>query len=54
VYDRETSPVLAHYPPEIITNVSAIGSPAEVLQHVLEAVVPVPNAHFHNPLAGNK
>ena len=54
VYDRETSPVLAHYPPEIITNVSAIGSPAEVLQHVLEAVVPVQNAHFHNPLAGNK
>ena len=50
VYDRETSPVLAHYPSEIVTEVSAIGSPAEVLQHVLEAVVPVQNEHFRNPL----
>jgi hypothetical protein len=46
--------VLAHYPADIITEVSAIGSPAEVLQHVLEAVVPVQNAHFHNPLTANK
>ncbi len=52
VYDKETSPVLAHYPSEIVTEVSAIGSPAEVLQHVLEAVVPVQNQHFHNPLGG--
>ena len=50
VYERETSPVLAHYPSEIITDISAIGSPAEVLEHVLEAVVPVQNEHFHNPL----
>ena len=52
VYDRETSPVLEHYPQEIVTEVSAIGSPSQVLQHVLEAVVPVQNTHFHNPLGG--
>lgn len=53
VYDRETSPVLGHYPAELVTEVSAMGSPAEVLEHVLEAVVPVQNKHFHNPLGGN-
>lgn len=50
VYERETSPVLAHYSDAIVTDVSAIGSPAEVLEHVLEAVIPVQNKHFHNPL----
>lgn len=50
VYDRETAPVLACYPAEIISNVDAMGSPAEVLQHVLEVVVPVQNRHFRNPL----
>ena len=53
VYERETSPVLDHYPSELVTEVSAMGSPAEVLEHVLEAVVPVQNTHFHNPLGGN-
>lgn len=50
VYDRETAPVLACYPKEIVSNVDAMGSPAEVLQHVLEVVVPVQNQHFRNPL----
>ncbi|MDA0294616.1 MAG: nucleoside monophosphate kinase [Planctomycetota bacterium] len=50
VYDRETSPVLQYYPAKLVTEVSAMGSPAEVLEHVLEAVVPVQNTHFHNPL----
>lgn len=50
VYDRETAPVLACYEPSIISNVDAMGSPAEVLQHVLEVVVPVQNRHFRNPL----
>ena len=53
VYERETSPVLDHYPSELVTEVSAMGSPAEVLEHVLEAVVPVQNTHVHNPLGGN-
>ncbi len=50
VYDRETKPVLAHYPKGAIHEVSAMGSPAEVLEHVLEVLVPVQNTHFHNPL----
>ena len=52
VYDRETRPVLQHYPDSIVREVNAMGSPSEVLQHVLEVVVPVQNTHFHNPLAG--
>ena len=52
VYDRETRPVLEHYPAKLIHEVNAMGSPAEVLEHVLEVVVPVQNAHFHNPLVG--
>ncbi|HMN95635.1 MAG TPA: nucleoside monophosphate kinase [Phycisphaerales bacterium] len=50
VYERETRPVLAHYPDESVHEVDAMGSPAEVLQHILEVVVPVQNQHFHNPL----
>jgi len=50
VYERETRPVLDCYPPSIIREVEAIGSPANVLQHVLEVVVPVQDAHFRNPL----
>ncbi|MFO0827229.1 MAG: nucleoside monophosphate kinase [Phycisphaerales bacterium] len=50
VYDKETAPVLACYPANIIAEVDAMGSPAEVLQHALEVVVPVQNAHFRNPL----
>ena len=52
VYDQETQPVLSHYPSEMIYEVNALGAPSEVLQHVLEAVVPIQNHHFHNPLGG--
>jgi adenylate kinase len=50
VYDDETSPVLDHYSSELIREVDAIGSPARVLEHVLEELVPVQDEHFHNPL----
>lgn len=50
VYDNETAPVLARYPKESVAEVDAMGSPAEVLQHILEVVVPVQNKHFRNPL----
>ena len=50
VYDRDTRPVLEHYDPKIIKEINALGSPAEVLQHVLEEVVPVQSSHFKNPL----
>ena len=52
VYDRETAPVLGFYPKGIVCEVNSMGSPAEVLQHVLEVVVPVQNDHFLNPLVG--
>lgn len=50
VYKRETMPVLEHYPKKIINQVSAMGSPASVLQHILELVVPVQEGHFMNTL----
>jgi len=52
VYDRETKPVLAYYPSPIVSEIEAVGAPAEVLQHVLEVLVPIQNAHFRNPLGG--
>lgn len=54
VYEKETYPVLEHYPKSIIRNVEAIGSPAEVLQHVLEMLVPVQAAHFRNALEAGR
>lgn len=50
VYENETFPVLDHYPKTIIRTVEALGSPAEVLQHILEMVVPVQAKHFRNAL----
>lgn len=50
VYDRETKPVLDCYPRELVREVNAMGSPASVLEHVLEVVVPIQDAHFRNPL----
>lgn len=50
VYQDETKPVLDHYPASIIKTVDALGSPASVLQHVLERVVPIQDKHFRNVL----
>lgn len=52
VYERETFPVLKHYPASMIAEVNAQGSPARVLQHILEHVVPVQEEHFNNPVTG--
>lgn len=52
VYEEETAPILAHYPAGIIHEVDGMGSPASVLQHILEELVPVQNAHFNNPVTG--
>lgn len=49
VYEDETYPVLRFYPGSIIREVAAMGSPASVLQHILEVVVPVQDAHFTTP-----
>ena len=40
VYEEQTAPVLACYSQSIIANIDALGTPAEVLQRVLNAVVP--------------
>ncbi len=52
VYEKETFPVLSYYPSRIIREVEATGSPARVLEHILECVVPVQEQHFHNPITG--
>lgn len=49
IYKQESEPVLQYYRREIISDVDAIGSPAEVLLKVLTCVVPVQNMHFRNP-----
>lgn len=52
VYTQETHPVLEHYPRELIAEIDAMGSPAEVLEKILAILVPVQNAHFANALSG--
>src|SRR6516165_11417390 len=41
VYEQETKPVLDYYPPKLVAEVDAFGSPAEVLFNILKDVVPV-------------
>ncbi|MDX2148298.1 MAG: nucleoside monophosphate kinase [Planctomycetota bacterium] len=52
VYESETFPVLNHYPSSIVREVDATGSPARILEHILENVVPVQESHFNNPITG--
>ena len=40
VFEEQTAPVLACYDESIVMNIDALGTPAEVLQRVLNAVVP--------------
>lgn len=46
VYHRDSKPVLGEYPPEMIFEIDAMRSPAEVLRSVLDVVIPVQNEHF--------
>ena len=46
VYREETAPVLDRYPKEIVSNVPAEGSPAEVLRRTLDILIPVQIAHY--------
>ncbi len=46
VYEKETAPVLTHYPPDRIVEVDSIGSPAQVLHDILDFLVPAQNKHF--------
>ena len=46
VFREKSAAVLNCYPADIISTVEANGSPAEVLQRILNAVIPVQNQHF--------
>ncbi len=48
IYRAETQPVLDHYPSDIITEIDAIGTPAEVLQRILHDLVPMLSEQFGN------
>lgn len=50
VYEQETRPVLDFYSDDLIREVDAMGSPGNVLQHILEVLVPVQEQHFSNAL----
>jgi adenylate kinase len=43
VYQRDTAPVLAHYPAERIAKIDALRSPAEVFDQILHRVIPLLN-----------
>jgi adenylate kinase len=43
IYRQESEPVLKHYPAEIISQIDAVGTPAEVLSAILKVLVPIQN-----------
>jgi adenylate kinase len=43
VYRKQSTAVLEYYPPDVISQVDSLGSPAEVLTKVLQQLVPVQN-----------
>lgn len=50
VYDAETAPILGYYDSSLVSDVVAVGLPAEILMNVLGAIVPVYRGGFGNPL----
>ncbi len=46
VYEKETLPVLEHYPVDRVMEVDSIGSPAQVLHDIVEVLVPIQSQHF--------
>jgi len=46
VYRERSAPLLACFPSEMIAEVDANGSPAEVLQAILKCLIPTQNEHF--------
>lgn len=43
IYRKESEPVINCYPPEIISQIDAVRSPAEVLRSILDVLVPIQN-----------
>lgn len=54
VYQAETKPVLDFYDSSLIRTVDALGSPAQVLHDVLEAIVPIQRQHYNASDAGGE
>ncbi|MBG79712.1 MAG: adenylate kinase [Phycisphaerae bacterium] len=50
VYHDETQPVLAHYDPSTVVEIDAIGLPGEILQKILNSIIPVARDVIQNPL----
>lgn len=51
IYERDTFPVLDYFPKDNIVDVPCIGSPSMILAKILEAVAPMQDLHFKNPLS---
>ncbi|MCA8993920.1 MAG: nucleoside monophosphate kinase [Planctomycetaceae bacterium] len=51
VYHKETAPLLKHYPQEIVHNIEANRTPAEVLHDCLGHLLPVLKANFPRKLS---
>ncbi len=50
VYQDETQPVLACYPNEVVHDLDALGTPAEVLAKILEVLAPIQAGRFASAL----
>ena len=46
VYEKETQPVISYYPASLVNVIDALGTPARVLQEILEIVVPFQRSCF--------
>ena len=46
VYQQETAPVLEYYAADMVAEIDALVSPAEVLRQVLDVVIPIQSEHF--------
>ncbi len=46
IYREQSEPVLDFYPKELITEIDAVATPAEVLRNVLDVMIPIAQEHF--------
>jgi len=51
VYETETRPVVDYYSRDLLYEVDSLGSPASILNGILEVVVPIQDLLFKNPLS---
>jgi adenylate kinase len=46
IYREQSEPVLDFYPKELIAEIDAVATPAEVLRNVLDVMIPLQKTHF--------